>query len=204
GNYPIPTLTTMIPNPPITVSGQFNITMTLKESQKEIGCLNVKLCLGRIKTQQRSKIDRGLDVETPHEPYKWHSFQDSQFLWSLCNKTAVPVVVTSLHIEPDPIQFGHNISFSGQIDVFEDVGTTKTLEAHLKVMMKLDTQWFDVCVYKPEYCNINDGNYPIPTLTKMVPNPPITVSGRFDITMTLTESQKEIGCLNVQLCLGQC
>ncbi|WAR00006.1 hypothetical protein MAR_024378, partial [Mya arenaria] len=28
--------------------------------------------------------------------------------------------------------------------------------AHLKVMMKLDTQWFDVCVYKPEYCNIND------------------------------------------------
>ncbi|XP_052794527.1 ganglioside GM2 activator-like isoform X4 [Mya arenaria] len=103
--------------------------------------------------------------------------------------------------------------------------------AHLKVMMKLDTQWFDVCVYKPEYCNINDvcdtmklvvsdkcppflkrfcqcpfkkGNYPIPTLTKMVPNPPITVSGRFDITMTLTESQKEIGCLNVQLCLGQC
>ncbi|XP_052794526.1 ganglioside GM2 activator-like isoform X2 [Mya arenaria] len=177
------------------------------------------------------EIDRGLDVETPHEPYKWHSFQDSQFLWSLCNKTAVPVVVTSLHIEPDPIQFGHNISFSGQIDVFEDVGTTKTLEAHLKVMMKLDTQWFDVCVYKPEYCNINDvcdtmklvvsdkcppflkrfcqcpfkkGNYPIPTLTKMVPNPPITVSGRFDITMTLTESQKEIGCLNVQLCLGQC
>ncbi|WAR00049.1 hypothetical protein MAR_024421, partial [Mya arenaria] len=100
--------------------------------------------------------------------------RDSQFLWSLCNKTAVPVVVTSLHIEPDPIQFGHNISFSGQIDVFEDVGTTKTLE----------------------------GNYPIPTLTKMVPNPPITVSGRFDITMTLTESQKEIGCLNVQLCLG--
>ncbi|XP_052792565.1 ganglioside GM2 activator-like isoform X1 [Mya arenaria] len=177
------------------------------------------------------KINKGFDAETHHEPKKWHSFQDSQFLWSQCNKTAVPVVVTSLHIEPDPIQFGHNISFSGQIDVSEDVGTTTTLEAHLKVMMKLDTQWFDVCVYKPEYCNINDvcdwmkrvvsdecppilkplcqcpfkkGNYTIPTLTKMVPNPPITVSGRFDITMTLKESQKEIGCLNVQLCLGQC
>ncbi|XP_052792566.1 ganglioside GM2 activator-like isoform X2 [Mya arenaria] len=178
-----------------------------------------------------SMINKGFDAETHHEPKKWHSFQDSQFLWSQCNKTAVPVVVTSLHIEPDPIQFGHNISFSGQIDVSEDVGTTTTLEAHLKVMMKLDTQWFDVCVYKPEYCNINDvcdwmkrvvsdecppilkplcqcpfkkGNYTIPTLTKMVPNPPITVSGRFDITMTLKESQKEIGCLNVQLCLGQC
>ncbi|XP_052794617.1 ganglioside GM2 activator-like [Mya arenaria] len=177
------------------------------------------------------KINKGLDAETHHEPKKWHSLKDSQFLWSLCNKTAVPVVVTSLHIEPDPIQFGHNISFSGQIDVSEDVGTTTTLEAHLKVMMKLGTQWFDVCVYKPEYCNINDvcdwmkrvvsdkcpphleplcqcpfkkGNYTIPTLTKMVPNPPITVSGRFDITMTLKESQKEIGCLNVQLCLGQC
>jgi len=48
GQYPIPPLRYDVPTPPVTVQGQFNITLQLFERDKQIGCLNVHLCIGYV------------------------------------------------------------------------------------------------------------------------------------------------------------
>ncbi|XP_052794524.1 ganglioside GM2 activator-like isoform X1 [Mya arenaria] len=177
------------------------------------------------------EIEERISVET-NGPYQWHAFKNGKFQWKLCNTTAVPVAVTSLSVEPNPIQFGQNISFSGAVTAYEGFGTTSSLETDMKVMMKLhEGEYYDVCVYKPEYCHITDvcdklkkflvdkcpptfkrycqcpfdkGTYLLPKTTLKIPTPAITVSGEFNITLALKESQKEIACLNIHLCLGQC
>ncbi|KAH3834713.1 ganglioside GM2 activator-like [Dreissena polymorpha] len=149
-----------------------------------------------------------------------HEFVDGTFSWSRCNASVVPIAVTLLSVQPDPIQFGKNVTISVAVDVTEDIGTQdQNVKVDMKVMMKMGPEYYDVCVYKEEYCHFDlcqmaakyKYNCPFPkykyslkNITYYLPIQKITVTGAFDITIQLSSKGRELGCINIQLCLGQC
>ena len=53
----------------------------------------------------------------------WKDLNVGTFSWSTCNKTVVPVAFTKFELNPDPLQFGQPLIFSGQVFVGEKIGT---------------------------------------------------------------------------------
>ncbi|XP_053390955.1 uncharacterized protein LOC128553799 [Mercenaria mercenaria] len=138
---------------------------------------------------------------------------------------------TAFSLTPDPIKLGSDAQVSFTAQVKEDIGTTNTLQ--IDVDAKLDTQGttIDVCDYLtchfPDFCSIlkqykskcpgvikklvpqcqcplKKNEYTVTKATIPLPSVPITVNGLVRTTVDVKESGKQMGCIEVEICIGSC
>lgn len=155
------------------------------------------------------------------------------FSWRNCNETNVPVLFRKLSVAPNPVKYGQNIYLSAQVYVSHDVGTTSTVKADIVANEVFQGQRFDMCQYKPDACHIEDvckkvsqmkipcpdivkkmgsnckcplkkNTYAVKDIPIKIPNSSVQLEGQFEVTIKLKESDKPMGCLYVEFCLGEC
>lgn len=156
-----------------------------------------------------------------------------KFSWKNCNTTAAPIAFSALSISPDPVQFGQNIFISFSVDVLRDIGTTNTLQADATVTLYMQGVPIDACDYYPSYCHVQDickllsqyqtkcpdfikklgtdckcpfktKTYSAKNAVYPLPSTPFSIDGELEAVIKLKESNRDLGCLEIHLCIGSC